>query len=178
MKSWFVNGILAAMMALPALGGLAPAYADKDNFKCSNATLKGDYGFKGHGKLLGIVTAAGPQIFADPILVDSVAMVFFDGKGKFSQVDYVLRDGVPFPGLKDPEDRFQSSATRRVHRVCRIALGNSRSNPLPAALVESKFVLAEQGRQLFRVVSRQRDRPGDPGRGQSSVIFRPAARPS
>src|SRR5690348_16149888 len=86
MKSWFWKGMLAAAIALPALSGTARAQFT-DNDGCSNSTLKGDYGFRLYGKLLGIETAAGTQIFAQPALVDGVAMASFDGKGKLSQVD-------------------------------------------------------------------------------------------
>jgi hypothetical protein len=150
MTSWFVRGMLAAAIALPALSG--PAQADND--KCSNATLKGDYATRIQGKLLGIVTAAGPQIFPDPLLVDGVAMARFDGKGKFTQVDYVLRDGVQNPGPKDPETGFGINETG-TYTVFSDCTGQFELNPSPVVLIEVKFVVAEQGRQLYGIESRQ-----------------------
>src|SRR5260370_35209067 len=44
MESWLWTGMLAAAIALPALGGVARAQST-DNDGCTNATLKGDYAF-------------------------------------------------------------------------------------------------------------------------------------
>jgi hypothetical protein len=44
MNSWFLKGMLAAAVALPALSGTAWA-GGSDDFGCSNATLKGEYAF-------------------------------------------------------------------------------------------------------------------------------------
>ena len=41
MESWFLKGMLAAAIALPALSGGARS----DDFGCSDATLKGEYAF-------------------------------------------------------------------------------------------------------------------------------------
>src|SRR5271169_2628674 len=43
-KSWFLKGTLAAMIALPALSSGARA-GGSDDYGCSNATLKGEYAF-------------------------------------------------------------------------------------------------------------------------------------
>jgi hypothetical protein len=44
MKSWFLKGVVAAAIALPALSSAAWA-GGSDDFGCSNATLKGLYMF-------------------------------------------------------------------------------------------------------------------------------------
>jgi hypothetical protein len=44
MNSWCLKGMLAAAIALPALGGAARA-GGSDDFGCPNATLKGLYAF-------------------------------------------------------------------------------------------------------------------------------------
>ena len=49
MKSWLWSGMLTATVALLAVGGVAQAQST-DNDRCSNATLKGDYGFTVHGE--------------------------------------------------------------------------------------------------------------------------------
>ena len=58
MKTWFWNGMMAALIALPALSGVAWA-GGSDNFGCSNATLKGEYAFGATLHLTNLPTAAG-----------------------------------------------------------------------------------------------------------------------
>lgn len=77
MKSWFLKGMMAAAIALPALNGAAWA-GGSDDLGCSNATLKGDYAFS----VLTIVAAApvGPGVV--------VGLGTFDGRGGFKQIDF------------------------------------------------------------------------------------------
>jgi hypothetical protein len=56
-------------------------------FKCSDRTLKGDYGFSIDGTIL----AGTPNAF----LLRGVAMTHFDGRGNLSQVDFTTRNGAP-----------------------------------------------------------------------------------
>jgi hypothetical protein len=74
------NGMLGVAVALLALSGPVEAQSTDDD-GCSNATLKGDYGFTVHGQFLGLVTATGPQYFTSPVPIDAVAMMNFDGRG-------------------------------------------------------------------------------------------------
>jgi len=53
---------------------------------CSNATLKGEYGFTITGQILG-GPVAGP--------VAGVTLAFYDGQGHLTQVDHVLLNGNP-----------------------------------------------------------------------------------
>ena len=71
MKGWLRKGMLAAAIALPALSGAAWAESDEG---CSNATLKGDYAFS-------VIDFILPQVV--------VGIGRFDGKGGFTQVDYI-----------------------------------------------------------------------------------------
>jgi hypothetical protein len=76
MKGWFWQGMLAAAIMLPALGG--PAWAGaSDDLGCSNATLKGAYAFS-------VLTIAQPSTGPDVV----VGLGTFDGKGGFRQTDY------------------------------------------------------------------------------------------
>src|SRR5260370_38914170 len=86
MKSWLWNGMLAAVIALPALSGMARA----DNDGCSNATLHGDYAF----------AVTGWSLSPDQIWVPEfiVGIAQFDGNSKFTQVDYPA-DGLRTMGL-------------------------------------------------------------------------------
>jgi hypothetical protein len=77
-----------------ALGPLVSAQSDDrfvDTpgawFKCSNRTLRGDYGFSIDGTIL----AGTPNAF----LLRGVAMTHFDGRGTLSQVDFTTRNGAP-----------------------------------------------------------------------------------
>jgi hypothetical protein len=70
MKTWLSKGLLAAVIALPAMSGTAWAH---DDGGCSEATLRGDYAFSvvdltTQGVVIGLAT--------------------FDGKGGFAQIDY------------------------------------------------------------------------------------------
>jgi len=73
MKSWLWKGMVAAAIALPALSGVGRAQST-DNDGCTNATLKGDYAFS-------VIDFILPQVV--------VGIGSFDGKGGFTQVDYI-----------------------------------------------------------------------------------------
>jgi hypothetical protein len=55
---------------------------------CSNATLRGPYGFTGHGEILGLI---GPDNAVHPYaatsILDDVALVTFDGTGGFTRTE-------------------------------------------------------------------------------------------
>ena len=70
-------------------GSSARADDDTDT-KCTNRTLRGDYGFtiEGVGGL-----PPGSSINA----IRGVAMGHFDGKGNYTQVDHVVANGIPPP---------------------------------------------------------------------------------
>ncbi|MFP3566212.1 hypothetical protein [Paraburkholderia sp. SIMBA_030] len=67
---------------------------------CSNATLKGPYGFTGHGEILGLI---GPDNKVHPYsatsILDDVALVTFDGAGGFTRTDFGVIGGLPKGGL-------------------------------------------------------------------------------
>ena len=73
MKSWLWKGMFVAAIALPALSGMARAQSN-DNDGCTNATLKGDYAFS-------VIDFILPQVV--------VGIGRFDGRGGFTQVDYI-----------------------------------------------------------------------------------------
>jgi hypothetical protein len=70
MKNRLSKGLLAAAIALPALGGTAWAH---DDGGCSDATLQGDYAFS----VVDLTTQAV-----------IIGLGTFDGKGGFAQIDY------------------------------------------------------------------------------------------
>ncbi len=76
MSRWIFKGTLVAVIAMSALSGLARA----DDFRCSDATLKGEYAFG--------VTAYTPPNLPDgpPRVVTGIKV--FDGRGNLTQRDY------------------------------------------------------------------------------------------
>ena len=78
---------LAGTLALGP-GRSVRAHDDDDDRggRCSNRTLRGDYGFDIGGTVL-----AGPRAG----LLRGVALTHFDGHGGLSQVDFVTNNGVP-----------------------------------------------------------------------------------
>jgi hypothetical protein len=91
MKSWLVKGMMTAAIVVPTLG-----VARADDFGCSNATLKGAYAFS----VLTVVAAPG---------VPNVVVVLgkFDGKGGYTQIDY-LGDGL---NMTPPLTAFRTGQT-------------------------------------------------------------------
>jgi hypothetical protein len=83
-----------------------------DNDGCTDATLKGDYGFRITGQRLPPGGA--------PIQTDGVAITHFDGQGNLTQVDFLLTNGVPNPGPADPVTGFHidETGTCKVHPDC------------------------------------------------------------
>jgi hypothetical protein len=92
----FATGVIVAAgfgsvlaLAVPT----AVTAGDEGGFRCSNRTLRGDYGFNIDG-----------QIFppgAPALVIRAVAMTNFDGRGGLSQVDHATFNGVPrWPGWR------------------------------------------------------------------------------
>lgn len=94
MKTRHLNVLSATAIVLLSLSGAA--HADRG---CSDATLKGSYGFIGHGEILGLIGADGKvHPFASPSILDDVALVTFDGMGNFSRTDFGNIGGLPKGG--------------------------------------------------------------------------------
>jgi hypothetical protein len=80
-------------------------------FRCSDRTLRGDYGFS----IDGTVLAGTPNAF----LVRGVAMTHFDGHGNLSQVDFATRNGAPIgadwrPGVGTYEINADCTGTAQI----------------------------------------------------------------
>ena len=103
-RKWLSKGLLAAVIALPALSGAARA-GGTDEFVCSNATLRGNYAFS---VLTVASTAGGPNVV--------VGLGTFDGEGGFTQIDYPA-DGLSMtPPLTD--FRMGQTGTYDVNSNC------------------------------------------------------------
>ena len=84
----------ATAVALLSLSGAAQA-----DGLCSNATLRGPFGFIGHGEILGLIGADGKvHPYAATSILDDVALVTFDGMGHFSRTDFGVIGGLPKGG--------------------------------------------------------------------------------
>jgi hypothetical protein len=93
---------VASRIAIAACALIIPAVAFAQtgaNDGCTNATLKGDYGFRVTGNVLN---AAGTPVQNR----EGVAMTHFDGKGNLTQVDFTMVNGVPQSGPSDPVTGF------------------------------------------------------------------------
>jgi hypothetical protein len=166
MKNWLWQGMLATVIAVPALSGAARA-GGSDDFACSNATLRGDYAFAIEGQTLGIVDTPNNQLLPAPISVNGVAMTWFDGKGGLSQVDYVMKGGTKRPG-NGADNGFDSgeTGTYQIFPDCtgtfQVDFGTQ--NYLVTRFVVAGRSLTGQASTIHTVVSEQHV-PGPPPAG-------------
>lgn len=66
---------------------------------CSSETLRGSFGFIGHGEILGLIGADGKvHPYAAPSILDDVALVTFDGVDSFTRTDFGVIGGLPKGG--------------------------------------------------------------------------------
>ncbi|MFM0557894.1 hypothetical protein P0D69_44255 [Paraburkholderia sediminicola] len=107
MKIKRLTVLSATAVALLSLSGAAQAGGPDDHGGhegrgglCSNATLKGPYGFTGHGEIIGLI---GPDKTVHPYsstsILDDVALVTFNGAGGFTRTDFGVIGGLPKGGL-------------------------------------------------------------------------------
>jgi hypothetical protein len=164
MKSCLWKMAIACVFAGLCVGNPAKAQ-DKDNDGCSNATLHGDYAFTVHGESLGVLVPGVPPAppapaklfpFANPLLADGVAMTHFDGNGGLEQVDFVMRNGTsaatPITPTTDNGFRSGETGTYAVSPDC---TGTFKITFADTSEIDVAFVLANQGREIRTVVTRQ-----------------------
>ena len=148
MKNPVFKGMFAAAIVLPAMNGGAWA-GGIDYFECSNATLIGEYAF-------GVTTyAPAPEVVA--------GIKVFDGRGKFTQRDYI---GGSLPPAFAPEG--QEKGTYQVNPDCTgsmvINLNVFGVPPVTTqgGLINILFVISNGGLHIHEVVS-QFTPPGSSG---------------
>lgn len=125
-----VCGLLAFSVSALAQSG----NGDSSNGRCSNRTLKGDYGFTLEGTILG------PNI---PLR--GLVMQHYDGNGNITQVDHVVDGGVP-----PTQEWAPGTGTYTVNPDCTgagVINSSSGHGPLPI-----HFVVVNNGKQIFQVV--------------------------
>lgn len=132
------------MIVCGLLASGVSAMAQSDDGPCSNRTLLGDYGFSIEGVVLAIPGVTLPPGAALP--VRGVALTHFDGKGKLSQVDHVVVNGMPPMVEWTP-----GTGNYTVNPDCTgTAVIDIPGNPL--APVKLHFVVVRQGKEIHTVV--------------------------
>ena len=144
--NWYSSKSKAAFQILAvgsmlAAGTLVPAQSNSSansdtHGKCSSRTLFGAYGMQIEGTILG------PNI-----ILRTLVLAQFDGKGQLSGVDYVVHDGVPPP----PGDEWRpSTGTYIVNPDCTgsVSIDVEPGNPP----LSYHFIIVEQGRKMLIVV--------------------------
>jgi len=146
--------LLGRMLAVPALLlGLStlPAAADDDG--CSNATLKGDYGFNIDGY------QPNPDGTQSPI--KGIAITRFDGAGKLTQRDFVITAGIPNANNGNAQTGFVFSTgetgTYKLNQDCtgtmEIDLNVPVPPPLSSGVIKLMLVVTHRGNAIHTVVS-------------------------
>jgi hypothetical protein len=121
-----LKGMLAATIALSALSGAAWA----DDFKCSNATLQGEYAF-------GVVNLTAPAGHV------GAGIKYFDGKGNMKQQDY---RGNTTPIEFTPPG--QEVGMYKVNSDCTGIL----ETQVATGTITALFVISDGGRHIHEVV--------------------------
>jgi hypothetical protein len=144
---------LGKILAVPALMlslSVMPAAAEDNG--CSNATLKGDYGFTING------FSPNPDGTQSPI--KGVAITRFDGAGKLTQRDFVETAGVPNPGNGDSMSGFVFSTGETgkysLSPDCAGTMEIDLNVPVPVGstgVIKLMLVVTHGGRAIHTVVA-------------------------
>jgi hypothetical protein len=133
MKLRMKQSVFAAGVSLFFLG-MSAASAHGQSGPCSNATIRGEYGFTVTGQILGV----GP--------VTAVAMTSFDGEGNLHQVDYGLVNGVPISA-----DWRPGTGTYTINPDCTGTAQLNFSDGSPS--LHLRLVVVRLGREIRTVVA-------------------------
>jgi hypothetical protein len=146
----------AAAVALLSLSSAAHADGDHDGGHCSNATLRGAFGFIGHGTILGLIGDDGTvHPYATPSILDDVALVTFDGVGHFTRTDFGVIGGLP-KGGHTTFNPYQMGAYT-VHHDCTgsMKIIYTAGGAVPAGVeTDLNIVVASDGTLIESVVYR------------------------
>ena len=133
MKASFCKATVAAAVTCLTLWGASLAHAGT----CSNASLKGKYGQTISGQLL-----PGPGVVLPQ---NGVAMTTFDGKGTFTQEDFVVINGFP------TSTGFASeTGTYAINSDC---TGTATINYPDGSWIDLELVVVNEGKEFRTVVS-------------------------
>jgi hypothetical protein len=136
----FAVRVLAAAAIATALTLTLPGFVtahDEGVIRCSDRTLKGDYGFNIDGQIL--------PPGAPPLILRGVAMTHFDGRGGLTQVDHTTLNGVPrAPGWRPGVGSYE------VNSDCTGTAEIIQSDGSPT--LRLNLVVFDRGRQVRTVV--------------------------
>jgi hypothetical protein len=152
----FLSAITIALLTLSGAAQAGGPGSGGHNGLCSNSTLKGPYGFTGHGEILGLI---GPDnlvhAFASTLILDDVALVTFDGSGKFSRTDFGVIAGLP-KGGQTTFNPYQSG-TYTVNSDCTgtMQIIYTAGGPTPAGVeVDLQIVVTDDGTFIESIASK------------------------
>jgi hypothetical protein len=160
MKIKHLSILSATAIALLSLSGAAQADGHGDHggrgALCSNATLKGPFGFIGHGEILGLIGADGKvHPYASTSILDDVALVTFDGNGGFTRTDFGVIGGLPKGG--QPTFNPNQNGTYTVNPDCTgtMKIVYTAGGAVPAGVeTDLNIVVAADGTLIESVVYR------------------------
>jgi hypothetical protein len=133
MKAWICKAMTMAIACSTFMGAVL-AHAQS----CSDASLSGRYGQTISGEILPGNGVVLPQ--------NGIAMTNFDGKGKFTQVDFVVIAGA------NQSTNFQGGETG-TYKVNADCTGHARINYKNGSWIDLELVVVNQGREFRTVVS-------------------------
>src|SRR6516162_1382445 len=143
-------GSFLAVLSFLLVVNVIPASAN--NTACSNATLKGSYGFTISG------FQPNPDGTTSPL--KGVAITHFDGAGKLTQRDFVVTAGVPRPGNGNAATGFHFSmgetGTYTINPDCTGSAEIDMNAPVPfgsTGVLKLMLVVTNGGRAIHTVVA-------------------------
>src|SRR5271154_1345463 len=141
------------LLAIPALFlGLNVMSAAAEDNGCSNATLKGDYGFTINGYQPNPDGTQSPN--------KGIAITHFDGWGKLTQRDFVITAGVPNANNGDAQTGFVFSTgetgSYTLNSDCTGTMEIDLNVPVPfgsTGVIKLMIVVTNGGRAIHTVVA-------------------------
>ncbi len=150
MKIKHLSILSATAVALLSLSGAAQAGG-----LCSNATLKGPYGFSAQGEVLGLLDGTTLHPFTTPSILNDVAIVTFDGGGHFARTDFGNMNGVP----KGGQTAFNpnQSGSYKVNADCTGTMQITYTGgPVPAGVVlDLEMVVVDDGTLVKAIIAKE-----------------------
>jgi hypothetical protein len=142
----------ATAVALLSLSGAAQAGGGH----CSNETLRGSFGFIGHGEILGLIGPDGKvHPYAAPSILDDVALVTFDGVGHFTRTDFGVIAGLPKGGQPTFNPSQIGAYTVNADCTGTMKIIYTAGGAVPAGVeTDLNIVVAADGTLIESVVSR------------------------
>ncbi|MFM0146308.1 hypothetical protein [Paraburkholderia sp. RL18-085-BIA-A] len=172
MKIKQLSILSATAVALLLLSGAAQADGRDGHGShgglCSNATLKGPYGFTGHGEILGLI---GPDNkvhpYASTSILDDVALVTFDGAGGFTRTDFWVIGGLPKGGQTTFNPNQNGTYTVNSDCTGTMKILYTAGGAVPAGVeTDLNIVVAADGTLIESVVYRAVTVSGESGDGK------------